>query len=173
MKICSRCKKEKEFDQFSKAANRPDGHQIRCKDCAKEVYWEKREGLVKKKREYNNKNRDSINAKAKAYRDEDPDRNKNRKLKYYYSITFEQYSKMLKSQNYKCAICNGANPDGKDLFVDHDHNCCPGGRSCGQCVRGLLCNRCNWAIGAMNDNPDNFDRAKEYILEFRRDYGIM
>lgn len=28
-------------------------------------------------------------------------------------------------------------------MVDHDHDCCPGGWSCGRCVRGLICSECN------------------------------
>lgn len=31
--------------------------------------------------------------------------------------------------------------------IDHDHTCCPGSRSCGNCVRGILCEGCNLQIG--------------------------
>ena len=167
-KVCGKCNQEKTIENFSKCSKGIDGYQNRCRDCAKQNYWEKREQLVERKREYNKNNRDEINAKNKIYRDEFPEKNKERKLKYYYNITFEQYNNLLEKQNYVCAICSGVNEEtGKDLFVDHDHSCCPGSRSCGKCVRGLLCNMCNWSIGGMRDNPDSLIKAAEYILEFR------
>ena len=70
-------------------------------------------------------------------------------LKHRYNITPERYDEMLEEQDGHCAMCpttpetNG----GRMLSVDHDHSCCPGPRSCGQCVRGLLCLRCNNALG--------------------------
>jgi len=49
---------------------------------------------------------------------------------------------MYESQDRACAGCKKPMPDA-DLEVDHDHDCCPSGWSCGRCVRGLLCHRCN------------------------------
>lgn len=42
----------------------------------------------------------------------------------------------------------------RDIHVDHDHTCCPKGRTCEFCRRGLACTRCNKLIGAAEDNPE-------------------
>src|SRR5690625_6229484 len=57
---------------------------------------------------------------------------------------------MLKEQGGICAVC-GIDPDHK-WAVDHDHSCCPGTKSCGRCVRGILCDRCNTAIGTLGED---------------------
>lgn len=63
-----------------------------------------------------------------------------------YSLTRAEYDDLWRSQGYGCAIC-GANPTGRAStdrrHVDHDHSCCPGSTSCGECVRGILCWSCN------------------------------
>jgi hypothetical protein len=59
-----------------------------------------------------------------------------------------------------CMIC-GRNVA---LEVDHDHSCCDRvRRTCGQCNRGLLCKRCNWAIGRFHDDAELISRAVEYL----------
>lgn len=70
-------------------------------------------------------------------------------LKHRYNITPERYDEMLEEQGGTCAICPAteAGNAGRRFSVDHDHACCPGPRSCGQCVRGLLCLRCNNSLG--------------------------
>lgn len=49
------------------------------------------------------------------------------------------------------------------LVVDHDHECCPGSRSCGRCVRGFLCPNCNAASGMVGENPSVARRLADYI----------
>jgi hypothetical protein len=49
------------------------------------------------------------------------------------------------------------------LVVDHDHACCPGRKSCGKCVRGLLCNGCNAALGLAAEDPKVLRTLADYI----------
>lgn len=63
----------------------------------------------------------------------------------------------------RCDICG----DGQEtLAIDHDHDCCPGKYSCGECIRGFLCNSCNNGLGRFKDDPNLLQAAIEYL---RRD----
>lgn len=62
-----------------------------------------------------------------------------------YGITMAEYDTMLKGQGGVCAACGGREDvKGRRLCVDHDHDT---GR-----VRGLLCHKCNTAIGLGKDS---------------------
>lgn len=80
-----------------------------------------------------------------------------------YGITKGQYLEKLKEQNGHCAICPATPEEVGTLCVDHDHSCCPGSKTCGKCLRGLLCPRCNTAIGLLDDNVDKMHNAASYI----------
>lgn len=85
-----------------------------------------------------------------------------------YSITDEQYAALLSRQGGVCAVCRLPDGFGRSLSVDHDHLCCSGARSCGQCVRGLLCNRCNQAMGRFRDSAERLREAADYVEAWRR-----
>lgn len=86
-------------------------------------------------------------------------------LKRNYNIDTKKYEKMLAKSNGGCYICGKTQEEsGKYLAVDHDHSCCKSkGRSCGKCVRGILCDTCNRAVGLLKDNPENAMAVAEYI----------
>jgi len=65
-----------------------------------------------------------------------------------YGITPERFDQMLAEQGNACAMCREPFEEGRPIVVDHDHACCDTRlRSCGKCVRGLLCHPCNIALG--------------------------
>lgn len=77
----------------------------------------------------------------------DPDWQWRQYLWTKYHITPERYLELLEAQEGVCAICKRP-PGERRLHVDHDHSCCPAAsKSCGKCVRGLLCFSCNSKIG--------------------------
>lgn len=77
-----------------------------------------------------------------------------------------QKSTTLSAQEIFDMKKNGCNVCGsfERLTVDHDHSCCPTNYSCHNCVRGILCHKCNTAAGLMNDNPDIMLALAAYIL---------
>ena len=60
-----------------------------------------------------------------------------------------------------CHVCHSR----ENLVVDHDHNCCPGERSCGECVTGVLCHGCNLALGFTYEDPARLRALARYAEE--------
>jgi hypothetical protein len=86
-------------------------------------------------------------------------------LKRHYKMTLEDYDAMLDEQGGVCAICRTL-PGQRRLAVDHDHNCCSGHeRTCGHCIRGLLCANCNSILGRWRDDPDVMATAIAYLAK--------
>lgn len=56
-----------------------------------------------------------------------------------------------------CEVCGGRD-EGKRLALDHCHET--------GVVRGMLCQRCNTAIGQMRDDPSLLRRAAAYLEQF-------
>jgi hypothetical protein len=78
-------------------------------------------------------------------------------------LPIKTYEEMLLKQNNVCAICNQPetakhqkDKEGfKKLAVDHCHTT--------GIIRGLLCQKCNISIGAMNDSIENMKAAIKYL----------
>jgi hypothetical protein len=85
------------------------------------------------------------------------------KLKKLYGITVEQYDTLLAEQKECCAVCgstssysrNYKNTARAKFSVDHCH-------ATGK-VRGLLCTKCNRALGLLNDSIESVLRMSEYL----------
>jgi len=71
-----------------------------------------------------------------------------------FGITLEDYENMFISQNGLCAIC-GLPPTEDVLVVDHEH--------LSGNIRGLLCQKCNKAIGFFNDSTSILTNAIDYL----------
>ena len=73
-------------------------------------------------------------------------------IKKNYGLSRIKYDNIFNAQGGKCAICN---TDGRELCVDHDH-------TTGK-VRGLLCHRCNFALGYLDYLGKHIGRAMGYF----------
>jgi hypothetical protein len=82
---------------------------------------------------------------------ESPESKKKPNRKYRissYGLTQEQFDRLLEALDRACVMCHTPFKERQPVWVDHDHACCPGkNRSCGKCVRGLLCLSCNISLG--------------------------
>ncbi len=67
-------------------------------------------------------------------------------LKRAHGVTTEDFDRLLKLQDGRCAICRVEAKDAPrgQFHVDHDHKTLK--------IRGLLCGRCNCAIGFLGDD---------------------
>lgn len=92
------------------------------------------------KAEYREANRDRINIQQRCVR---------------YGIEYEDYMRMLEEQNAVCAICLRPPCVQRNLSIDHCH-------TTGK-VRGLLCHKCNMALGKLDDDPETILRAHAYL----------
>ena len=73
-----------------------------------------------------------------------------------FGLTPSDYDFLLKFQGYNCAVCQQPLKLKQYKFaVDHCHD--------SDDVRGVLCTRCNTALGSFDDDPDLMIRAAEYL----------
>jgi hypothetical protein len=75
-----------------------------------------------------------------------------------YSIEENDFSEMIKSQNYKCAICFNLLKPKYGTHIDHSHK---NGK-----VRGILCNPCNRGLGYLQDSEKILESALKYIQKY-------
>lgn len=80
-------------------------------------------------------------------------------LQYRYGIGRADYDRMLTEQDGRCGICRTDEPGSRNSVwpVDHCHTT--------NKVRGLLCHRCNMALGYFKDDPVRIAAALAYLAK--------
>lgn len=141
-KFCKRCNQLLELEKFPLSKWTKHGRGTYCNSCMRESY--------PKNKETNKIYNQNKSEKQRAYY-----------LKIKFGISIEDYKNLLEKQNNKCAICGEKelslyNKKIKTLAVDHCHKT---GK-----VRGLLCMKCNTAIGSLKENVEILDKAKTYLM---------
>ena len=166
-KVCKDCHLTLPIKTFQRYQIKSgDGYTTNCKPCINKRSRQRHQQR-KHDPEYRAR-RNAIARKNKALKPRSYMGRRGEWLKYKFGLTLEDYDKMLSDQNGVCAICQKECKTGKGLGIDHDHKCCSGEKSCGKCIRGLLCSNCNGAIGMLQEDFKIIDRAKEYILKTGR-----
>ena len=167
-KTCPCCNRTLPVDSFytrnykDKNGNIHKYPDSKCKEC-KNAY----------SRNYNNTNKDVLRGthkewrdknetKVKSYRDkwrekhpnyskEWAEKNKSKirlsQIKYNYNLTEEEYKALPKA----CEVCGSI----ENLCIDHDH-------ITGK-VRGILCSKCNSALGLLGDSKEVILKLASYI----------
>jgi hypothetical protein len=78
-----------------------------------------------------------------------------------FGLSPEDFEKMKQNQGDRCAICSSV--FSSTPHIDHNHACCTGKKSCGKCIRGLLCHHCNAGLGNFRDDIQRLDKAIQYL----------
>lgn len=158
------CKRHTSFKQGALGRSCPEGCTCKRHNRPKRLDWSSAEAKREYAREY-----------ARQRRATDPERNRAAARKwseanpYYvkYRMTKQDWQKLFDEQNGCCYLCGVDFGDAlkrqRGIHVDHDHSCCPEARTCGQCVRGLACHRCNQGIGGFHDDPERMRRAADAL----------
>jgi hypothetical protein len=186
---CTQCRRERRRIDPNKDARKKDfcknGHDMAvvgrinhmCEVCRRDYekqYAKDNADKIKAYKEvYLPKNKEKIKKQRKTY----VELNKKKIVEYFrrhhlkncYGLTDEKYNAILNTQNRACLGCLKTVEElGKLLTVDHDHACCPKAKSCGKCIRGLLCSNCNVALGRLKDNVETLKNLIKYLNKHNR-----
>jgi hypothetical protein len=162
MKTCGNCGQAKPLVDFPIQRQSSDGHHTYCFECKRA------------------KDRES----SAAYRARDPEQHRRSARKYArtevartrngdaalltkYGLTREAFDAKLVVQGSRCPLCPPDAEEPASWHVDHDHSCCEGQQTCGECLRDILCSRHNIALGQFDDDPGQLRAAADYIERHR------
>lgn len=140
MRKCNACTIEKPISEFHRDSKSKDGIARTCRTCRL---------IQNKKWQSNNPER-----AKKCWKKSSKKRyNREEKRLKKYNLTKEIYQELKIFSNNQCNIC-------EQNFVPYEYidHCHTTGK-----IRGLLCGKCNTAIGSMRDNPILLRKAAEYV----------
>ena len=169
MKRCRICNETKSFDAFYRMKEIRDGYRNECKACnlaARAAKYASDADMQTRARsrakQWRIDNRERFEATRKAYVASGRYSASSRRshLKRTFGMTQDGYEARLREQGGGCAVCGRPPKPGKSLHVDHDHET---GR-----VRGLLCFKCNAALGQLDDDLERIEAALIYVATKRR-----
>jgi hypothetical protein len=166
-KLCANCGFEKPVTEFH-PDNRTKKPRSRCKVCTNAENVARAaanpERATARTNAWRKANPGRASAISRAWQLRHPEQFKAMIQKGRYNIDFDA---MLAAQAGLCASClkpmrsSGKEPD--SVCVDHDRSCCPGKKSCGKCVRGLIHRNCNLVLGYANDDLQVLRSAVSYL----------
>jgi Recombination endonuclease VII len=109
--------------------------------------------------DYNKNNRERIASLRQARKSAKPQIYKHKEraytLKALYGMTVEAWDRMFYAQDQRCAICRIGEHGGRGWATDHNHET---GK-----VRGILCHKCNLALGHADDSLDRLRLMVAYM----------
>lgn len=144
-KICTKCKIEKEVNEFGIEKRRKDGLRSECKECKKDA-----------NKQYRNKYKERIKIQSRQYQITHKKQIARKERERVYGITSDELNRIFITQARRCGICKSVNPKSKRGWnVDHDHKT--------NQVRGILCQPCNTGLGYFKDNKEGLLLAIQYL----------
>jgi hypothetical protein len=157
MKRCKRCGDLKPHSEFYRAPGCRDGHRSECKVCnlaaRKAKYLENPAKEIARVREWRRKHRAQFQEYQRAYRARRPAELREGHLRRTFGMTLVEYDAMLEAQGGGCAVCGDIPAEGKSFHVDHLEDE----------VRGILCVRCNNALGLLRERAELAEIAVDYL----------
>jgi hypothetical protein len=137
-------------------------HKKEEKEYHKKYRQENHEHIVAHSKNYRQENKEKIVMHRKEYNDAHKKERKEYRIKATFGLTLSEYNKIYISQKGCCAICKIPESEikgrWKSLCADHNHKT---GK-----VRGLLCPKCNTAIGFFQDDSKIVKEVLFYLDKF-------